>query len=529
MLTRKIFTTIVAIGCFTMVCAAQSNTPVNHPRGINAVTQDHIFGNPNLNSAPAATQYPLPFAAGTYAVGLQEHPATTPYEAEEDIVADPANPNFVLSAISDFSTLSYYGITSGTTTQIYSSYINLTKYAWSSDGGKTWTQVFMPYQQSQVVLPQFQNDRPETGDGYYWDEMSDPVVAIDSTNHIAYLADLYFDDYDNKNGFYLSSSSIENGSVNFTAAATHPIAVSRDPNSQTFEDKPWMTVDNSRNHATQGNVYAAWVHYLAQQYFPAGGQIQVVRSSDHGVTFSTPVIVSPPSQVNNVQAPQITVDPMGRVIVSWLYCLDYEPVPGQFNDKCTQSQIWGAVSTDAGKTFSAPTQLTPTHNDLDGSGFPSYYRKWSEPSMAVSPRTGQIAIVYADQIGANSAIEYVHCPPAFSGSCSSPVPVNDVSDGQRVYPAITIDNQGIVHVSWYDSRNDPDNPYSSNLDVYATYANSVDQPFHPNVRVTTSSINFGESGFIGDYSGITAVSGVARPAWTDGTLTTTTLTVPNRN
>ena len=149
--------------------------------------------------------------------------------------------------------------------------------------------------------------------------------------------------------------------------------------------------------------------------------------------------------------------------------------------------------------------------------------------MAVDPKTGQIAVVYANQLGANSAIEYVHCPPAFSGSCSSPVPINDVSDGQRVFPAIAIDNQGMVHVSWYDSRNDPTNPDSSNLDVYSTYADSVDQPFHPNVRVTSSMIQFNNLGFIGDYTGITAVSGVARPAWTDGELSTTTLNVPNRN
>ncbi len=179
-------------------------------------------------------------------------------------------------------------------------------------------------------------------------------------------------------------------------------------------------------------------------------------------------------------------------------------------------------------------QLTPTHNDLDGSGFQSYYRKWSAPAMAVDPRTRQIAIVYPDQKDANSAIESVQCPPAFSGACSSPAAVYDVNDGQRVFPAVAIDNLGIVHISWYDSRNDPTSLYSSDLDVYATYANSVAQPFHPNVRVTPSTINFDiadtiPSGFIGDYSGITAVSGIARPAWTDSTLSATTVTVPNRN
>ncbi|HET9086278.1 MAG TPA: hypothetical protein VFN53_02030 [Acidobacteriaceae bacterium] len=172
--------------------------------------------------------------------------------------------------------------------------------------------------------------------------------------------------------------------------------------------------------------------------------------------------------MNNVQGPQIAVDSLGRVVVSWLYCLNYVPAPGQFNDKCMQSQIWGAVSSDAGRTFSTPIQISPTINDLDGSGFSSQYRKWSAPAMAVDPRTSAVAVLYADQVGANSAIEYVHCPPAFSGPCSQPVQINDVNYGQRVFPAVAVDNFGIVHMSWYDSRNDPSDPYSSHLDIYAT-------------------------------------------------------------
>ncbi|HET9086277.1 MAG TPA: hypothetical protein VFN53_02025 [Acidobacteriaceae bacterium] len=49
------------------------------------------------------------------------------------------------------------------------------------------------------------------------------------------------------------------------------MAVNTDPDSQTFEDKPWIAVDNTLTSGTSGNLYAAWVHYLAQQSFPAGG------------------------------------------------------------------------------------------------------------------------------------------------------------------------------------------------------------------------------------------------------------------
>lgn len=510
MLRNKILPLLAFLCAFSIVGTSQTQTPVRHPFRHNRPGPGQIFGNLNLAGSPDADQAVQEFKGGIYRVGPQVEATNTPYEAEEEIAVDPLNPRFVLAAISDFS-LDRYGLI-GT---------NQTKYAWSNDGGSTWKQQFTPYDESA--------GDPLTSDGLVWSEMSDPVVAIDSMRNIAYLSDLYFSDFNGSNGYYISSSPVQNGSVTFTAAQTRPVAVNADPNAQTFEDKPWIAVDNTLESGTSGNLYAAWVHYLAPQYFPAGGEIHVVRSTDHGATFSSAVVVSPPTQVNNVQGPQIAVDSRGRVVVSWLYCLNYVPIPGQFNDKCLQSQIWGAVSSDAGKTFSKPVQISPTNNDLDGSGFPSQYRKWSAPAMAVDPRTGAIAVLFADQIGANSAIEYVHCPPAFSGPCSQPVQVNDVSYGQRVFPAIAIDNLGIVSMSWYDSRNDPSDPYSSQLDIYATYAWSIDSPLHPNARVTPTTMDLSNAGpypgfgFIGDYSGIAASWGIARPAWTNGVLTTSTL------
>ncbi len=68
--------------------------------------------------------------------------------------------------------------------------------------------------------------------------------------------------------------------------------------------------------------------------------------------------------------------------------------------------------------------------------------KWSAPAMAVDPVTQTIVVVYADQPGTNSTVEYITCPPAFSGPCTAPMAINDVSDGQRVFPAVAVDNLG---------------------------------------------------------------------------------------
>lgn len=177
----------------------------------------------------------------------------------------------------------------------------------------------------------------------------------------------------------------------------------------------------------------------------------------------------------------------------------------------------------------APVALTPVVNDLEGSGFASHYRKWSAPAMAVDPISGWIAIVYIDQPGPNSVTEYVACPPAFAKPCQAPVAISDSASGQRTFPAVAIDGLGMVHVSWFDGRNAPTNPYASQLDVYATFASSVHAPFHANARVSTTTTDFDaiglwpSPGFIGDYSGIAAANGIAHPAWTAGYLQTATL------
>ncbi|MFI5166298.1 MAG: sialidase family protein [Thermoanaerobaculales bacterium] len=436
---------------------------------------------------------------------------TTSYEAEEEIAVHPHDPDFLLAAISDFS-IDRYG------------YIgNTTKYAWSRDGGSTWNESF-------AALDNTPDRAPITGDGITWQRMSDPVVAIDGANNIAYMSNLYFMMFSNANGAYVSAAPIHHGNVSFTAAATRPVVVNTDPNTGFFEDKEWIAVDNSPRHATKGNVYVAWVHYLDLAHQGFGGEIHVAASNDHAATFKPGAIVSPPDQVNAVQGPQVAVDNAGRVVVSWTYCLNYLVNPNPYaNSNCLLSQVWGAVSTDGGDTFSNPIQISPTITDLDGNGFPSYYRKWSAPAMAVDPRTGAPVIVYTDQPGASSAVEYIRCQPGFAGPCTAPQTISDSSTGQRTFPAVAVDPSGKVHVSWFDSRNAPDNPASSELDVYATFADEPTRPFHANARVSSATTDFGTRYFIGDYTGMAASSGIAHPAWTNGYLQTATLELRPRH
>ncbi len=102
-------------------------------------------------------------------------------------------------------------------------------------------------------------------------------------------------------------------------------------------------------------------------------------------------------------------------------------------------------------------------------------------------------------------------------------------------PAVAADTHGVVHISWFDTRNSGTSVDS--LDIYATYTKNNGSSFAPNARVTSTQIQASSAGdFIGDYSGIAAgpngTTGLAHPAWTsaglalNGLLQTALLTVP---
>ena len=128
-------------------------------------------------------------------------------------------------------------------------------------------------------------------------------------------------------------------------------------------------------------------------------------------------------------------------------------------------------------------------------------------------------------------------PTVTSGGLTftSPIRVNDSTTGQRLMPAVAADTNGVVHMSWFDTRNSSS---TGLLDIYATFTTNNGSSFAPNARVTSVHINAGGAGFIGDYSSIApgpnGTMSHAHPVWTSGgvggttsgRMQTATLTVP---
>ncbi|MEJ2047423.1 MAG: sialidase family protein, partial [Dehalococcoidia bacterium] len=302
---------------------------------------------------------------------------------------------------------------------------NTSKYAFSFDNGQTWTEGFVPLNGS---------DYPVTSDGYTWEANSDPVVAIGNNGNV-FLVDLYFNASNSANGLYVGVGSITGGAGSISAG-TAVVAPNLSATTSDSEDKPWLTVDNSAT-GTDGNVYVSWTHFAGSTDY-----ILVSRSADHGNTWTTPVQVSPTSQNGAVQGSQVAVGPDGTVYVA--YEVFYVG---------NKRQQYMAMSTDGGTTFSAPVAVTPLFNELS---FNSTYRKNSFPAIAADPTSGDIFMVYSDQPshGSGAEVEFVLVNMA-SSTFTAPLVINDVSSGQQFMPSIAVDDTGVGHSSWFDTRNSP--------------------------------------------------------------------------
>ena len=429
-----------------------------------------VAGKGKPGGTPIFTQPP-------YQVGPTVAASTTVPAAEPHIFVDPNNPTVLLGAISDFSQRGGF---------------NTTKFVFSSNQGATWTEEFLPFDQDGVL---------HTSDGFSWDANSDPVVAIDKQG-FAYLASLYFDALGLSNGFYVATGSATASGVTFSAIL--PVATNPDLFSEFFEDKPWLAVDNSDNAATTGNVYACWSRFVGNALLGGFTSDFIVfsRSVNHGLNWTAPLRISPTSHDGAVQGCQVAVGPGGQVYVT--YELFF--VGGK-------RQHWLAKSTNGGQTFTAPLAITPLFNELS---FNSTYRKNSFTSLAVNPVSSYLYLVYADQGrgGAGAEIEFIRSTTPGGTTFTAPIRINDSSQGQQFFPAVTVDSQERIHVMWFDTRNGGGS--NALYDVYATYSTDNGATFGQNVRVTALTIDAADATFIGDYAGVAAAAGFAHPVWTNG-------------
>src|SRR5262249_30528844 len=168
-----------------------------------------------------------------------------------------------------------------------------------------------------------------------------------------------------------------------------------------------------------GNLYVAW---LAVDLVKNTSRVMVSTSSDHGASFSAAVPVSPAS--DEAEIPAIAADKNGNILCAYV---DLKPNRGL---------VFAARSTDSGKSFSSPAQISGDRDDVGTSGL----------EVAFDSR-GAAYIVYNDQ---GTAVPTINLAVASDGRQFSTASVISDRNVSAFSPAIAIDAADNVYVAFSD-------------------------------------------------------------------------------
>jgi hypothetical protein len=348
-----------------------------------------------------------------------------------------------------------------------------TGYARSTDGGATFAdQGSVPYQ-----------------------NVGDPTLARSSKTGTIFLSTIGVDQsYANPNPpppiltsgqeqIVVSRSTNNGASFDNPVDATPGFVANVD-----ITDKPWITVDNFPGPG-YGNVYL-----VTRDVFQVSGvwntDIVLTRSTDDGLTWSSPTVIALPSP-NTTNGPNVTVGPDHAVYVSWWGA---RKVDGYL---ATNPQIVMRKSTDQGVTFGDPITVTglttPWYGgDLflaDSGGH--YFATNAFPQAAVNPVNGDIYVAFDDWgNGGGKDRANIYFTQSSDGGrhWSNPVQVNDdATNNDQWFPSLAVTpDGGHVGLFWYDRRLDPANNLIDRFGAIGT-ASGHTVSFAPNFRITDVS------------------------------------------
>lgn len=304
-----------------------------------------------------------------------DHRASPPSPTTRDepaVAVNPRNPAVVVTAANDYGDngmAAYY----------------------SSDGGHTWL------------------DRPlPMGNGANYG--SDPNLAYDSAGRLfaAYVTFTENGGIGHTGGLTVARSL--DGGRDWEATPSVPVRNGTTGPVCHFEDFPTIAVDARPGHDI---VYVGWQELTYRQDCSTwtGLHLRLVRSTDHGRTWSRPVTISEPGGEGYI--PRLSVGPDGMVYLTYAFAPTLSS--GQtVNPECPSSdgpiESHVARSSDGGRHFRIAvvqrtcddwTQLGFLYDPVDNSYPASYtgatYRLPANTNTTVDPRTGALVNVIGGQ------------------------------------------------------------------------------------------------------------------------------------
>lgn len=434
---------------------------------------------------------------------------------EPTVAVDPHNTQVVVAGSNDYCA----AIVNGDT---WAGYYR------STDGGSTWQDSLAPGYPADSSAAGLASPAHGTCGG-----AGDPSQAFDRDGRLFYAFICFNRSKPINGGVFVARYTNDGGAYDRT------VLVKRGTPSGLFltglfQDKINLTADQTTGPFS-GNVYVAWSQYDG---FAPSNAVLFSRSSDHGLTYSRPIRVTPVS-LGTASFADLAVGPDGAVYLTFL------TYPSSANPS---TDVWLSKSTDGGTSFGPPAHVATIalfdSSEFSGNGSadcgdgpfacPSgltFSRFSSTPAVAAD--AAGVHVVWNGELANGQSKVFVRNSPNGVTWATSATPLDAVPVGHQWTPDIASAG-GVITVVFYDSRSDP--AYAPSLppgdtasgqnsgDVVNTFvAKSTDGGASwSETPISTHGSNFGwethgsrRIGFWGDYIYVSAVGGTVVAAWTD--------------
>ena len=418
--------------------------------------------------------------------GSREFPnvqvTTSPENTNEiTVVVNPQDPGNIVAGANDYTT-----IHNDAWCGVYT----------SMDGGETWKVDLIPGQPGDDPVDFLLSPLH----GYHG--TGDPVLAAASDGTLYFAGIAFWRTIAGESAIFVARS-IDGG---LTWPAGDIRIVAQGDGVDSFHDKEWIAVDPNN-----GNIYCVWAMFSLY----SASNIMFSRSTNRGDTWSIPKPISEFYNANfSNQGTSIVVDNTGKIHIIWI---DFDT-----------NQLVYVHSSDQGNSFQGPTPIADVapipYTPPNGS-----YRTPTLPALAVDDSEGETdGYLYAtwndDSLG-DPDIMVIHSKDG-GASWSEPVRVNSDEEGNgaiQFFPAVAVDEEGRVHMIFYDTRDDPEHTL---LNVYYSISEDFGQSWE-NYLLSDSSFDgnagggswrgeiTGGAAFIGDYIGIDTGGGYVYGGWSD--------------
>ncbi len=457
--------------------AQEDDLPSNAERARPSLDPDYViekYQPPYIQSVPTISQQ---FGLFDNRNTIVEPTTNAPPQNESSIAISPIDSNFLIASAVDFRTGAYIYI--------------------STDGGRSWTNKSLG-----LANPD-------------WQTGNDPSVGFDYLGN-GYLMYGAFPNNrnDQRSGIYIARTTDKGVTwqshikvIEHSAVATQDTA---------FEDKYYIQIDNSSTSPYRGFMYTPWKRVINAD---SSTQIVFVRSSNGGLTWATPIPVSPKKPGTSLDTtfgqsfPLSTTGPDGAIYVVW-------------NDGITHS-IGFVKSADGGATFTTPNYVVQGYEPLgvakkvSGSWYhvlKGVFRAETYPTLMAdnsgSTRNGWLYLAWA---AGRSPKIYFQRSSDGGVTWSQPKTIHSDTTGDKWWPWLSVDHtNGDIAVMYSDSRNDPANIL---IDQYISYSSDGGDTWIDR-RATDVVSDFRKNPFVsgifaGDYSGNSFRGGRIYPSFLD--------------